>query len=122
MDITSRDGRNYQWLLIAVLIREGKFAEAETQIEDRMEHYFVARKLLDERILQREVLAALNREAEIVGFLEHDILNGDKADWDTISYFCQCVSDRTIHCFDLPYSARRQTGCATGYSEKVGGT
>lgn len=106
MDITSRDGRNYQWLLIAILIREGKFAEAETQIEDRMAHYFVARKLLDERILQREVLAALHCEAEIVDYLERDILDGDKADWDTISYFCQCVSDRTLCCFDLPCSAR----------------
>ena len=91
----TREGRNFEWLLTAVLIREGKFKEAEEVLENRMKTYVVAQRLLDERILERSVLKELGRESEIVPRLWGDILEGNKNDWDAVSYYCECVSERT---------------------------
>lgn len=93
--VTSREGRCYQWLLMEILIREGKYEDAEKELEDRMANYVVSQRLLDERILQRTVLRELGREKEIVPLLEEDMLKGYKADWDTIQYYINTVMERT---------------------------
>lgn len=64
-DVKSREGRGYQWVLIEILCREGKFEEAEKEVEERMANYVMSQKLLDERVFQRTLLRELHREAEI---------------------------------------------------------
>ena len=91
MDITSREGRSYQWLLMEILIREQKYEEAEAILEDRMSNYIVSQCLLDERLIQRTVLRELHREKEILSLLEQDILSGQKSDWDCIEYYINTV-------------------------------
>ena len=59
-----------------------------------MKTYLVSQRLLDERILERTVLKELGREKESVPRLFNDILEGNKNDWDSVSYYCQCVSER----------------------------
>lgn len=93
--VTSREGRCYQWLLMEIYIREGKYEEAEKELEDRMANYVASQRFLDERILQRTVLRALNREEEIVACLEEDMVKGLKADWDTIHYYVDTLFERT---------------------------
>ena len=93
--ITSREGRCYQWLLMEIYIREGKFEEAEKELEDRMANYVASHRLLDERILQRMVLRELNRETEIVSCLEEDMLKGLKSDWDAIHYYVDTLFECT---------------------------
>lgn len=67
-----------------------------------MKTYLVSQRLLDERILERTVLKELGREKEIVPRLFADILEGNKNDWDSVSYYCQCVSERRKSgCFGL---------------------
>ena len=56
MDLNSRQGRNYQWLLIQILIRENNFEEAEKEMEERLQNYLVSKRLLDDRIQQRALL------------------------------------------------------------------
>ena len=51
-----------------------------------MKTYLVSQRLLDERILERTVLKELGREKEIVPRLFADILEGNKNDWDSVSY------------------------------------
>ena len=59
-----------------------------------MKTYLVSQRLLDERILERTVLKELGREKEIVPRLFIYILEANKNDWDSVSYYCQCVSER----------------------------
>ena len=96
MDITSREGRSYQWLLMEILIREQKYEEAEAILEDRMSNYIVSQRLLDERLIQRTVLRELHREKEILSLLEQDILSGQKSDWDCIEYYINTVFECMI--------------------------
>lgn len=96
MDINSREGRNHQWLLIQVLLRENKFEEAEKELEERIEHYIVSRRLIDDRILQRSILRSLQREADILPLLEADIRSGDKVGWDIIDLYFDALYTRII--------------------------
>lgn len=91
MDLNSRQGRNYQWLLIQILIREGKYEEAEKELEERISNYIVSKRLLDDRVQQRAILKSLNRESEILELLEADLKNGDKDGWDTIEFYQNVV-------------------------------
>lgn len=86
-DVNSREGRGYQWVLIEILCREGKFEEAEKEVEDRMAHYIMSQKLLDERVFQCTLLRELHREAEILPLMEDDIASGRKLDWDAILFY-----------------------------------
>lgn len=101
VEIKSREGRSYQWLLMEILIREGKVEDAEKELEDRMANYVVSQRLLDERILQRSVLRELGREIDILSFLEEDMVKGLKSDWDTILYYInttfECNSPFVVH-------------------------
>ena len=94
MDINSRQGRNYQWLLIQILIRENKFEEAEKEIEERISNFLASKRLLDDRILQCSILKSLNRQSEILGLLEADMRSGDKNGWDTIEFYQNTAFER----------------------------
>ena len=96
MDINSREGRNHQWLLMQVLLRENKFEEAEKELEERIEHYIVSRRLIDDRILQRSILRSLQREADILPLLEADIRSGDKSGWDIIDLYFDALYTRIV--------------------------
>lgn len=87
MDLNSREGRNYQWLYIQILIREGKFEEAAKELEERLQNYLVAKRLLDDRMLQRSVLKEVGREQDVIDLLEGDIRSGEKDGWDAIDYY-----------------------------------
>ena len=90
-DVKSRDGRGYQWVLIEILCREGKFEEAEKEVEERMANYVMSQKLLDERVFQRTLLRELHREEEILPLMEEDIKSGRKLDWDAILFYVDSV-------------------------------
>ena len=94
MDINSRQGRNYQWLLIQILIRENKFEEAEKELEERISNYIVSKRLLDDRVLQRTILKSLNRESDILELLEVDLKSGEKDGWDTIEFYQNTAFER----------------------------
>lgn len=100
VDVKSREGRCYQWLLIEILMREGKFEEAEKEVNERMETYVVSQRLLDDRILHRRILHELNRENEIIPLLQDDIQSGKKSDWDAILYYMDTVCE-CMHCLFL---------------------
>ena len=90
-DVKSREGRGYQWVLIEILCREGKFEEAEKEVEERMANYVMSQKLLDERVFQRTLLRELHREEEILPLMEEDIKSGRKLDWDAILFYVDSV-------------------------------
>lgn len=92
-DVNTRDGRGYQWALIEILCREGKYEEAEKEVEERMEHYIVSQKLLDERVLQRTILRELHRETDIIPLMEDDLKSGRKLDWDAILFYVDSVCE-----------------------------
>ena len=94
MDINSRQGRNYQWLLIQILLRENKFEEAEKEMEERISNYIVSKRLLDDRVLQRTILKSLNRESDILELLEADLKSGEKDGWDTIEFYQNTAFER----------------------------
>jgi hypothetical protein len=96
MDLNSREGRNHQWLLIQVLLRENKLEEAEKELEERLENYIVSRRLIDDRIMQRSILRSLHREADILPLLESDIRSGDKSGWDIIDLYFDSLYSRIL--------------------------
>ena len=98
MDLNSRQGRNYQWLLIQILIRENNFEEAEKEMEERLQNYLVSKRLLDDRIQQRALLKELGRENEIMSLIENDIRAGEKDGWDAIDYYISTCFD----CMTVP--------------------
>ena len=93
MDLNSRQGRNYQWLLIQILIRENNFEEAEKEMEERLQNYLVSKRLLDDRVQQRVLLKELGRENEIMDLVEADIRAGEKDGWDAIDYYISACFD-----------------------------